>query len=366
MQILTLIILIIILIFLLFNQKKDKENEQVNKLKEEVFKNFKVLDERISTQLSNKNIESSSLLKNTTDSLDKKLSNQNIEQLNIFKNTIDDLENKLRIQSQTTDEHVKEIITRVSHLDNIKDQMNVLNGSVTNLESILSDKKARGTFGEIRLSQIFSAVFGESNSELYEEQYMLSNSKRVDFIIHAPYPIGDLPIDSKFPLESYLNIQNASNETEFKDANKQFKIDIKKHIDTIADKYIIENETSSQAMMFIPAESIFAEINANHDDLIQYSYNKKVWISSPTTIMAILNLLLVVLKDIKRNESYDIMQKELSKLKLEFERFENRWSNLSKHLDTVYKDTKDMDVTSQKLIKRFDDIEKVNIIKKED
>ncbi len=281
-----------------------------------------------------------------------------------MKNSISELENKLRVQSQTTDTHVKEIITRVSHLDNIKEQMSTLNSSVNNLETVLNDKKARGTFGELRLSQIFNSVFGK-NDNIYEEQFMLSNSKRVDFILHAPYPIGDLPIDSKFPLENFINMTEAEDDTNKNNYSKLFKQDIKKHIDTIAEKYIIEEETSTQAIMFIPAESIFAEIHANHNDLIQYSYDKKVWLTSPTTIMAILNLVLIVLKDIKRNESYDIMHAEILKLKQEFDRFETRWTNLSKHLDTVYKDTKEIDVTSKKLIKRFDDIEKVNINKEE-
>ncbi len=364
MQTFIILILIFIIVALLFFNK-NKEKNDLNKFKEDIFKNLQILDDRFSKQLSNKNIESSNLFKNTTDTLDKKISNQNIEQLNILKNSISELENKLRVQSQTTDTHVKEIITRVSYLDNIKEQMSTLNSSVNNLETVLNDKKARGTFGELRLSQIFNSVFGKNNN-IYEEQYMLSNSKRVDFILHAPYPIGDLPIDSKFPLENFINLSEATDENMKNNYSKLFKQDIKKHIDTIAEKYIIEEETSTQAIMFIPAESIFSEIHSNHNDLIQYSYDKKVWLTSPTTIMAILNLVLIVLKDIKRNESYDIMHAEILKLKQEFDRFETRWTNLSKHLDTVYKDTKEIDVTSKKLIKRFDDIEKVNINKEED
>ncbi len=363
MQTFIILLLIIVIIILLFFNKNNKTSD-LDKFKEDIFKNLQILDDRFAKQLSNKNIESSNLFKNTTDTLDKKISNQNIEQLNILKNSISELENKLRVQSQTTDTHVKEIITRVSHLDNIKEQMSTLNSSVNNLETVLNDKKARGTFGELRLSQIFNSVFGK-NDNIYEEQFMLSNSKRVDFILHAPYPIGDLPIDSKFPLENFINMTEAEDDTNKNNYSKLFKQDIKKHIDTIAEKYIIEEETSTQAIMFIPSESIFAEIHANHNDLIQYSYDKKVWLTSPTTIMAILNLVLIVLKDIKRNESYDIMYAEILKLKQEFDRFETRWTNLSKHLDTVYKDTKEIDVTSKKLIKRFDDIEKVNINKEE-
>ncbi len=336
-----LIIIILILIFLilkLINNFKKSENE-IEKLKNDIDFSVEKLNENFANQISNKNIETTSMLMHT----------------------IESIEQKLKSQSKEANENVKEVITRVSSLDNIKNQMFLLNENIINLEKVLNDKKLRGTFGEVRLLQIFESVFGENNKGIYEEQYQLSNGKRVDFVVHAPYPVGNIAIDSKFPLENYLNITKAKTQDELKIAKKAFEQDIKKHINDISEKYIIPNETAGQAMMFIPAESIFSYIYANEESLIQYSYEKKVWITSPTTIMAILNLLLVVLKDIKRNESYEQMYEEINKLKLEFDRFEKRWDNLSKHLSTVMKDTEELTVTTKKITKKFDDIENANL-----
>lgn len=381
---LILILIIIIFIFLLYLiknlvNKNNNAQTEITTLKEDFNKTIGLLNNNINQstnsinqQLSQRNIEVGNTYKNISDTLDKKIANQtnildgkltsqNNNQLNTLKYTVNELETKLKQQAELTNKQVKEVIERVSSLDNIKSQMSDLNINITNLEKILNDKKLRGTFGELRLLSIFEAIFGENKTEIYEEQYLLSNGKRVDFILKAPYPIGNLPIDSKFPLENYVNITKANTDEALKEARKNFKQDIKKHINDIATKYILENETSTQAMMFIPAEAIFAYLYANEEEIIQYSYEKKVWITSPTTIIAILNLLQVVLKDVKRNESYDLMYSEILKLKKEFERYETRWSNLSKHLETVVKDAKEVGVTSTKISKKFDDIENVNL-----
>ncbi|MFV0288121.1 MAG: DNA recombination protein RmuC [Mycoplasmatales bacterium] len=381
---LILILIIIIFIFLLYLiknlvNKNNNAQTEITTLKEDFNKTIGLLNNNINQstnsinqQLSQRNIEVGNTYKNISDTLDKKIANQtnildgkltsqNNNQLNTLKYTVNELETKLKQQAELTNKQVKEVIERVSSLDNIKSQMSDLNINITNLEKILNDKKLRGTFGELRLLSIFEAIFGENKTEIYEEQYLLSNGKRVDFILKAPYPIGNLPIDSKFPLENYVNITKANTDEALKEARKNFKQDIKKHINDIATKYILENETSTQAMMFIPAEAIFAYLYANEEEIIQYSYEKKVWITSPTTIIAILNLLQVVLKDVKRNESYDLMYSEILKLKKEFERYETRWNNLYKHLETVVKDVKEVDVTSKKISKKFDDIENVNL-----
>ncbi len=359
--VLQLVIIIFLILFYIKQRNSVSDKKEQEEIKKELDRSLAILNNNLSNQLSNKSSETLVALKNISDSLDKKVSIQNVEQTNALKNTIFTLENKLNTQSEQNSKYIKEVIERVTSLDNIKEQVLNLNNNITSLESILNDKKARGTFGEVRLKQIFEAVFGEGQNKIYEEQYMLSNGKRVDFILHGPYPLNDLPIDSKFPLENYLNVINAQTEEETKIAKREFKKDLKKHINDISDKYIIENETSSQAIMFIPSEAIFAHINAYDEDVVRYSYEKKVWLASPSTFMAILNLLLIVIKDIKRNDSYLEIFSEVNKLKVEFERFDTRWKTLIKDVEKVTRDVSEVDITSNKIVKRFNDIEKVEI-----
>lgn len=371
MQILILILFIIIIlgiiiiIYMIPKQKNmNSKDEEISNLKKDLQNSLNIINTNLNQQLSSSNMESTNQFKNATDSLDRKISHQSIEQFNLFKNSLSTLEQKILSQEEHSNKFIKEIIEKVSSLDKITTQISGLNDNINNLEKVLSDKKARGTFGEIKLLQIFEAVYG-SQPNIYEEQYSLSNGYRVDFILHAPKPLGDISIDSKFPLENYLNIINSETEQELTLAKRNFKQDLKKHIDAIANKYIIEGETATQAIMFIPAESIFAEINGHHEDIQNYSYQKKVWIASPSTLFAILNLLLAVQKDLKREEAADDIYEELLKLKIEFARYTDRWDSLVKHMDMTFKDVKELSTTSNKISKRFSNIESVNFDHKE-
>lgn len=344
--IMLLIILVILIILILF--KNIKSTNEINSLTKE-FNHLNVsLD------------QNNNLFKNTTDSIDKKIFLQNQEQLNNFNSTIGNIDDKIRYQNKLTNESIKEVIEKVTTLNSINSHMDNLNTNINNLSSILNDKKARGTFGEIRLTQIFTSIFGE-NSKIWEEQFTLSNNKIVDLILHAPNPLGNICIDAKFPLENFQNIMSSQDKDEQKKYQTLFKKDIKKHIDDIANKYIIEKETSNQAIMFIPAETIFSELHTNFEDLISYSYTKRVWISSPTTLMAILNMIEIINHELKREEFSKEIHEHLIDLKKEFQRYEIRWENLNKHLDQTHKDTQELSITSQKIIKKFNDIDSVNI-----
>lgn len=293
-------------------------------------------------------------------SIDQKVSNHNLETMTQLKNTIAHLETKLNTQSEVSNNQIKEVIEHVTKLQGIQSGIEGLNDSVSNLSAILNDKKARGNFGEIRLQQIFEAVFG-SNDSLWQRQYKLSNGKLVDFILFALEPIGNICVDSKFPLENYLKMLEATAENEKKISTKAFKDDIKKHINDIHSKYIISGETSDQAIMFVPSESIFSEIYSSHEDLVNYSYEKKVWISSPTTLMAIVNIIYAITREVKRQENSKEIQEELRKLKVEFDRFETRWTTLMGDITKLSKDAGQVDITSTKIIKKFDNISEVEI-----
>ena len=186
-----------------------------------------------------------------------------------------------------TNKTFESVLIRLSKIDEAQKQIDNLSGDIISLQSILTDKKSRGIFGEINLKHILVSVFGENNEKVYRLQYTMPNTTIADAVIFAPEPLGMVAIDSKFPLENYQMMVDKNNtQAERNNYEKQFKIDVKKHIDAISNKYIIPGVTSNQAIMFLPAEAIFAEINAYHSDIVEYAYKKNVWITSPTTLIS--------------------------------------------------------------------------------
>jgi DNA recombination protein RmuC len=193
-------------------------------------------------------------------------------------------------------------------------------------------------------------------------QHTLSNDTRADCILFLPKPTGNIVIDAKFPLENYHKITDTKlGEADTKLASQQFKRDIKQHIQDIASKYIIPNETADGAIMFIPAEAVFAEIHAHHPDLVEASHKAKVWITSPTTMMAILTTARAVLKDDATRKQVHIIQEHLGALAKDFQRFEKRMDGLQRHIEQASDDVKQVNVSAKKITSRFSKIEKVEI-----
>ena len=258
------------------------------------------------------------------------------------------------------------VLERLSKIDEAQKKIETLSTNIVSLQDVLTDKKSRGIFGEIQLYQILASIFGEKNDKIYATQYKLSNGTIADSILFTPEPMGNIAIDSKFPLENYRKIYNQElTEIERIQARKDFVSNMKKHIDAISNKYIIENETSDQAILFLPAEAIFAEINAYHSDVLEYANKKNVRITSPTTLMSILTIVQVTMKNIERNKYANIIHEELSKLQEEFVRYETRWTSLQKDIEKVTKDVKEIATTSTKISKRFTEISNVKIVENE-
>ena len=265
-----------------------------------------------------------------------------------------------------TNETFQSILVRLAKIDEAQKKIESLSTDIVSLQTLLTDKKSRGTYGEVQLYQILASVFGEKNDRLYQIQYKVSNGTMVDAILFAPSPLGNLPIDSKFPLENYQRMMDRNlPDVERKIATKQFKQDVKKHIDDIAMKYITPEETSDQAILFLPAEAIFAEINAYHIDLIEYAQQRRVWLVSPTTLMSTLTTIQVIINNLERDRHALVIQQELNKLGDEFKRYKERWDKLSKHIDTVSKDVKEIHITTEKIGTRFDSISNVELDFKE-
>ena len=276
----------------------------------------------------------------------------------------DKVNNRLDENFEKTNKTFMSVLERLSKIDEAQKKIETLSSDIVSLQSILTDKKSRGTFGEVNLNNILSSVFGENNNKIYELQHKFENGNIADAVLYAPDPLGLVAIDSKFPLENYQNMVNRNiSKVEREIYEKKFKSDVKKHIDDIRNKYIIPGVTSNQAFMFLPAEALFAELNAYHQDIIEYAYKNRVWITSPTTLMSMLTVVKTVIKNMERDKYAVIIQKELQALSVEFSRYKERWDSLQRSIERVSKDVKEVNVTTEKISNKFESINKVEVDK---
>jgi len=264
---------------------------------------------------------------------------------------------------EKTNKTFSSVLERLSKIDEAQKKIDNLSTDIVSLQSVLTDKKSRGIYGEVNLKHILENIFGIKNDMIYRLQYTFANNTIADAVLFAPEPLGTIAIDSKFPLENYQNMVD-KNKSKFERevSEKQFKIDVKKHIDAISSKYIIDGVTSNQAIMFLPAEAIFAELNAYHQDIIEYAYKKRVWLTSPTTLISTLTTIQMIIKNIEKDKYTSIIHEELNKLAIEFGRYKDRWDKLSRSIQTVSKDVEEIHTTTDKITKRFDSINKVELI----
>lgn len=298
-------------------------------------------------------------LKILQDTLQKNISSMRDETGQKLKEISGQVEKRLAEGFEKTTETFTDVVKRLALIDEAQKKITELSTNVVSLQEVLTDKRSRGAFGEIQLAALIRNMLPEKAFAL---QYTLSNSKRVDCMIFLPQPTGNVAIDAKFPLESYRQMTDIkTSSTDKISARKQFALDIKKHIQDIANKYIIAGETSNGAMMFVPAEAIFAEIHANFPELVEMAHKANVWITSPTTTMAILTTARAVLKDEATRKQIHIIQEHLAKLSENFGRFEKRMNNLAQHINLAYEDVDKVHASAKKITAHFNKIEKVEL-----
>ena len=256
-----------------------------------------------------------------------------------------------------TNETFVSVMQRLATIDEAQKKIDSLTGSVVSLQELLGDKKSRGAFGEVQLEALVRNVMPPN---AFEMQYTLSNGTRVDCALRLPDPTGLVCVDSKFPLENYNRMFEGS-DAERALAQKQFRADLRKHVDAIASKYIIENETSDGAVMFVPAEAVFAEIHAYHAEVVDYAQARRVWIVSPTTLMAVLNTARAVLKDVETRKQIHVIKEALSRLGQDFRRFDERMKKLADHIRQAHQDAEDVQTSSRKISQQFQKIESAEL-----
>ena len=326
-------------------------------LKDELFKGFKEITEKFDD-----------ITVKITNALDKQR-DQNHEDITKLVQTVEDkllqisdrVDGKLKEGFENVDRTFKDIVEGIARISEAQKKIEELSGEVVSLQKILDDKKRRGVFGEVRLESILVSVFGEKR-ELYDIQYPIENDGKryvVDAIVKAP-EMGIIPIDSKFPLENYVRLTQAQDADRARYENA-FKADLKKHIDDIANKYIVKGVTAQMAIMFLPAEAIFAFVNAYCGDVIDYARRKNVWIASPTTLMALLTTVQVVVRDIKTKKQAEKIQEELAKLSKNFSLYRQRWERLIKDIERLHDDANKVHITTKKISDQFERIERVEL-----
>ena len=269
------------------------------------------------------------------------------------------VEKRLAEGFEKTTKTFSDILQRLALIDDAQKKITELSTNVVSLQEVLNDKRSRGAFGEVQLNGLIRNVLPEQSFKL---QHTLSNGKIADCVLFLPDPTGNVVVDAKFPLESYRKMMDFElAESDRKTAKRQFKVDIKKHINDISEKYLIDNETADGAIMFIPAEAVFAEIHGHQSDLVDYANKKRVWLVSPTTLMAILTTARSVLKDEATRKQIHIIQAHLSDLAHDFNRFKGRFANLAKHIDQAALDVKQIHTSADKISNRFEKIEQVEL-----
>ncbi len=298
-------------------------------------------------------------LKGTTDTLNQRfaeLSQMAERRLDGISGKVDE---RLNQGFEKTQKVFTDVLTRLAVIDKAQERIAELSENVVSLQDVLTDKRARGAFGEVQLHQLVSQALPAA---AYELQATLSNGRRADCLLKLPEPIGKMAIDSKFPLENYqISVDPERPEAERRQASAQLKQDVRKHIIDIAERYILPGETTDSAMMFIPSEAVFAELHARHPELVALAQHRHVWMASPTTMMAILTTVAAALKDAETREQVHIIQKHLTELGRDFERFGQRFDKLATHIRQANKDTEDIHISAKKISQRFTRIEQVDL-----
>lgn len=338
------IVIVLLIIILIKNNGSKDMVERIGKL-----------DTSITREIGDFKLNFSKDLRGDFDKLDEKIEYK----LNLISDRVN---RELNDNFEKSNKTFMNVLERLNKIDEAQKKIDGLSTEIVSLQSVLTDKKTRGTFGEVNLEYILNNAFGTNTSGIYSVQHKMSNGSIADCLLYAPSPLGTIAIDSKFPLENYQKMVDKNRTKEERIIfEKNFVGDVKKHITDIAEKYIIPGETSDEAIMFLPAEAIFAEINAYHPELINYAYNKKVWITGPTTLISTLSIISMILKNMERDKYAQVIHEELDKLGIEFNRYKDRWDKLSRSVKSVNQSIDELHTTTEKITKRFQSIKNAEI-----
>lgn len=381
-----LFLLFLIIILFYFSRKMEQINntikinkiEQEGNIKNEMTNSLMKINETMKTFEINYTQNSGQNINSLLETMLKSMNDQSMNLTNSLSNNLLEFNKKISSDIQNIDQKVElrlsdglnknnEIISNLgSHLkliDNNQNKLEDLSKNINSLKNILSDKQARGAWGEIQLEKIIENFFAKNQ---FEKQYKLSNNTKVDFYIKMPRPNLDICLDSKFPLENFRKYIEEENKDLQLQHMKKFKSDLKKHIDDISEKYIISGETAEYAIMFIPSEAIFAELYSRHEEVADYSLSKKVVLASPNTITALLITVAGIVKDQEIIKQVNLLKSNLSIIYKDVERFENRKKELKQSFEKTEKIMEDLEISATKIYKNLKKLEQMESINEEE
>lgn len=268
------------------------------------------------------------------------------------------LEQSMRDQNERTNRSLNGMAEKLVVISEANAHISALSGQVNELQNILSNKQARGSFGEVQLENLVRDALPDS---AYKFQHTLSNGKRVDCYLEMPSPPGAICIDSKFPLESYRQMKAATDDAGREIARRSMESDVKKHLNDIAEKYIVPGETADSAILFLPSESVYAEINLSLPKLVDESRKRRVYMAGPDNLMLILHTVRAILRDSRMHEAAGLIQSEVDKMMQDVGRLDERVTKLATHFRQTERDIEDIQTSTRKITARGGKITAIDV-----
>ena len=269
------------------------------------------------------------------------------------------LEQSLRDQSDRTTNSLTSMAEKLAVITEANTHISALSSQVTQLQNILSNKQARGSFGEVQLENLVRDALPEN---AFDFQATLGNGKRVDCLLRLPNPPGPICIDSKFPLEAFRRLTGAANDAERNAARRSLESDVRKHIHDIAEKYIIPGETAESAILFLPSESVYAEINIQLPKLVEASRKTRVYMAGPDNLMLLLHTVRAILRDVRMHEAAGLIQSQVDLMMIDVHRLGDRVNKLATHFSQAVRDISDIQTSTRKIISRGDKINEIEVL----
>ena len=333
-------------------------SKEINKILEQSSKSNELNNEKL--ERFQKNITES--LNTRFDALNKQIDDKLIE----INKKVDE---KLAEGFKNTGETMAQVRERLQAIDAAQKNIEELSKDVVSLRSVLEGNQSRGQYGEYQLSMVLHNVFGDTTG-CYQEQYTMKKVKdgddvRADAVVFMPEPNKMICIDSKFPFQDYQRIFETDVPEEKERLTKEFGNAVKKHITVIKDKYIVEGKTAPEALMFIPNDGVFAFIHQNLEDVIEYARSKKVILTSPSTLPAILVTINMVRIEVERSKNADEINKHLQRLAKDFEMFGREWDSFSNALERTSRQRETLDHRVGKITNKFQAINTNNNLEDE-
>ncbi|MDJ0791449.1 MAG: DNA recombination protein RmuC [Acidimicrobiia bacterium] len=336
------------------SQRSGSDSEEIDRQMHQLMASQQALVGKIDA-VAQQQVVSSKALNDTVHQSHQQLTKELNDRLHAVESSMGE---NLSDSAQATAKSLGELSQRLETIDKAQRNITDLSEQVVTLQHVLDDKHARGAFGEVQLNDIVVDALPPS---AYDFQVVLSNARRADCVIKLPNPPGPIVIDAKFPLTAYMSMLSAESSDDRRRFAKQLGIDTKKHIKDIAERYIIPGETSDSALMFIPSEAVYAELHAHHPDVVEMSHRLKVYLVSPTTMMATLTTVRAVLRDVRMREQASLIQVEIGVMLKDVDRLMDRVRKLETHFDQADRDIKDIRISANKISSRGTKIEELEL-----